>query len=170
MTPAVGPMTVTREAASLGEVLALRELLNEKITAVGHELQLLNDTGWQRIRDSDANFRALIQAIYEKLATMNEIRQQLNDQARTLASRESVDELRNRLEKAASRELVDELRERLDKFATREQSDSMLVEITALRDFKSNMQGRMWAMGALIFFGGLIVNLMLRFLFPGSPT
>jgi hypothetical protein len=96
---------------------------------------------------------------------MNEIRQQLNDQARTFATREMFEQLRARMEHLATREMVDDLRERGEKYATKEVVLPAIERVGVIESFVSNMQGRMWAMGALIFFGAIILNLVLRFMF-----
>jgi hypothetical protein len=78
-------------------------------------------------------------------------------------------------------EFRDTLRDQAGKFATIQQLDDRLhavdkdhealnQRIGKLEGFQNNLQGRMWAVGALIFFGALIINLVLRFLFEAREV
>lgn len=83
----------------------------------------------------------------------NEFRGQLDDQAKRLISREEVGI------RFASVE---------DKIETRatsieEKIDEVKRDINALRDFKSNIQGRIWAIGAVIGAVVAIVSLLFQY-------
>jgi hypothetical protein len=84
----------------------------------------------------------------ERLQGMNEFRDTLRDQAAKFAT---IQQLEDRLH------AVDKDHEALTK------------RLSLVENFQSNLQGRMWAMGAFIFFGALLINLVLRFLFQARP-
>jgi ribosome-associated translation inhibitor RaiA len=111
------------------------------------------------LRDQASRFATLLQ-LDEKMTAVIKLEERLRDLEKASVSRDIVDDLRGRVEHAATRsELESTLQGRATRFAAAED------RLGKLESFQSNLQGRMWAMGALIFFGALVINLVLRFMF-----
>lgn len=109
-----------------------------------------------------------IAGIYERLAVMNEVRAQLNDQARTFARGDRVDaDLR------ALREYIDQRINALETLArTLAEANEKLENthweenrkrIQALELFQANIQGRIAAYSGLTFLAAIVVSIVLHF-------
>jgi hypothetical protein len=116
------------------------------------------------LRDQATRFATLMQ-LEEKMSAVIKLEERLRDVERAAVSRDTVDDLRNRLEHTATRAELDAMtRGRETRFTAAED------RLNKLEGFQSNLQGRMWAIGALIFFGAIIVNLVLRFFFQARAV
>jgi hypothetical protein len=160
--------------------ITLREHIEARLDALERHFDSRFDAAQTAIDKAEKSMN-------ERLLSMNEFRDTLRDQASRFATLLQLDEkmtsvikLEERLrdlEKAAvPRDTVEDIRTRLEHAATRAELDASLVgratrfsaaedRLSKLESFQSNLQGRMWAMGALIFFGALVINLVLRFMF-----
>ena len=160
--------------------ISLREYIEARLDSLEKHVDMRFDSAQTAINKAERTMN-------DRLGSMNEFRDTLRDQASRFATMLQLDEkmstvikLQERLrdlEKAAvSRDIVDDLRTRLEHTPTRSEFDAALVgratrfsdaedRIGKIEGWMSNMQGRMWAMGVLIFIGGLIINLVFRFLF-----
>ena len=148
------------EGAGRERVMALQEQLTvierlavERLDSVRREIILMQ-------KNADEAIAVATTANEKRFESVNEFRAQLSDQTRTFATREMVEDLRGRIEKMATKEMVEQAAaQRITRFEAAEK------RIGLVEQFVSNLQGRMWAMGALIFFGAIVLNLVLRFMF-----
>lgn len=109
----------------------------------------------EHARDNEARQIAL-GGMEKRLEGMNEFRAQLKEQASTFATKEMLEQLRLRFDTLggqlptgyATKDIVEALDKRLD----------------TLEKYQSNMQGRLWAMGAGIGAVVVLVNIAIRFL------
>lgn len=91
-----------------------------------------------------------------KLYAMNEIRKQLNDQARTFASSEITDSLKERL--------VSLERTSVERFSAKEVVDGIDKRLDVIEKANANFQGRLWAMGVGISAVVIMINIAIKFL------
>jgi hypothetical protein len=142
---------------------AAQQAVEKAERTMNERLQGMNEFR-DTLRDQATRFATVAQ-LDEKLAPVAKLEERLRDVERAAVPREMVEDLRTRMEHAATRvELEVMQRGRESRFAAAEE------RVNKLESFQSNLQGRMWAMGALIFFGALIINLVLRFLFQARGT
>ena len=153
------------EVASRERVEGLQEQLTvierlavERLEGVRREIILMQKNAEEAIEKATA-------ATEKRFDSVNEFRGQLNDQTRTFATREMVEELRGRLEKAATREMVEQAASQRHR-----QIEAVEARIKMIEEWKSNSEGRqavrtvLWPVlvGVVVF----ILTQVMRIAFP----
>lgn len=124
--------------------ISLREHIEAQIAGVRRELLLIQEAQKTAVQKAE-------ETMSKRLDSMNEFRQQLKDQAATFASRELVDKMNKDMDERLDRQERD-FRSALTR-VTAEQGD----RITRLENKGSNLDGRFWAIGAVV----IVVNLLI---------
>ena len=98
-----------------------------------------------RLESMDRAICKAEEQLRDRLETMNEVRDQLRDQASTFATRESVELIRSQVAKELA---------------------TIANRISELEKGRANDQGRQWMLWALMGVGLTALNIALRFLVP----
>lgn len=153
------------EHAEFGRLIVAQARTEERVAA----LDRLTDEKFVKLRDimrADADKVALAltaakeavtkaeASVNERLAAMNEFRQQLSDQATTFMPRKEAEQLLS-----ASIDRIEAIR---DAFIVADEKLNERVKL--LEQAGSNLQGRIWALGAVIATVVVIVNVAITLL------
>jgi vacuolar-type H+-ATPase subunit I/STV1 len=155
--------------------------IEEMGSAINQKLEALNKAGWERIKDADVGARERVQALQEQLQVTERLAVERLEGVRReiLLMQKNAEEAISKAMAGTDRrfESVNEFRAQqgdlIKTFATK--ADVKAITETQTKDedrikvievWVGNIQGRMWAMGAII----IIFNLILRFFFQARGT